>query len=108
MAMRRSIEGRRQIMPYETICGLGRLDLSDIPGRLAERPSYDETDCHWCGTRCAGEYIVSLTEKEYIICSICWGRSPTYLEMREDGITHEEALEWLASKPREAAASYSL
>ena len=79
----------------------GRLDTSDLRlsellGEPANEPGEEMTqECDWCGKPCGNEYIVVAEDRCDNVCPLCWGRSPDYLELRE-----EEGLDPAASLDR--------
>ncbi len=55
---------------------------------------FNEKDAHcdWCGDTRGSDYFVVARGKHHLLCSLCWGRSPAYQEMLQEGTTHESAL----------------
>ena len=79
-------------MPGEPDFDVGRYEAF---AELEEDTMYQErrpAGCDWCGDRCGHDYIVVVQTEEYGVCPLCWGRSPTYLELRQEGMRHEAAL----------------
>jgi len=48
-------------------------------------------ECDWCGEVSSNGYFVAVRDQNYQVCSICWGRSPDYVDFRREGASHEEA-----------------
>lgn len=48
--------------------------------------------CAWCKEPCSGGYRVAVDARHYGLCALCWGRAPAYLEHRQEGLEHSEAL----------------
>jgi hypothetical protein len=89
--------------------GFARLDVSDL--RLSDggdngQHEVDEVEghpsrpCDWCGgtQRGGGEYLVVADKRHYAVCPTCWGRSPGYVELRQEGVAHEQALARLGTR----------
>jgi hypothetical protein len=86
--------------------GFARLDVSDLGpaylGDVGDLSSVtDELDgaseqgvCDWCATawRGGGAYLVVADNRHHRVCPTCWGRSPGYMELRQKGLGHEQAL----------------
>jgi len=58
--------------------------------------------CDWCGESASSGYFVAIEEERYGVCAICWGRSPSYVEFRREGLPHLEAYRKLVG-PEETA-----
>lgn len=56
---------------------------------LGDTPSMKE--CDWCGESSSSGYFVAVRDQNYKVCAICWGRSPSYVDFRREGHSHEEA-----------------
>ena len=84
--------------------GFARLDVSDLgpphdcnsgdSGEDEASSVHGSRPCDWCGNARAGggEYLVVADKGHYAVCAICWGRSPGYVELRQEGVAHGEAL----------------
>ena len=90
--------------------GFARLDVSDLrlPHECRQDRNSGETGedevgssnvhgsrpCDWCGNaqRGGGEYLVVADNRHYAVCPTCWGRSPGYVELRQEGLVHGDAL----------------
>ncbi len=78
--------------------GFARLDVSDL-----EPTDWDPDEtggaagsgaCDWCASpwRGGGAYLVVADNRHHRVCPTCWGRSPGYMELRQKGLGHEQAL----------------
>ncbi len=63
--------------------------LDDLDGDLSRQ---EPGRCDWCGSSSGNQYLVVAQTQVYAVCPICWGRSPTYLELTQEGVRHEAAL----------------
>jgi hypothetical protein len=78
--------------------GFARLDISDL---LPADGDPDETggaagscECDWCASswRGGGAYLIVADNRHDRVCPTCWGRSPGYMELRQKGVSHDDAL----------------
>lgn len=53
-------------------------------------------ECDWCGETSSSGFFVAVGDQNYQVCSICWGRSPAYVDFRREGHSHESACQKLA------------
>lgn len=75
--------------------GFGRLDISDLVPLEAEGEGKVSSPkiCDWCGEKRSGEeYVVVADNRHFLLCPTCWGRSATYVELRQGGMAHADTL----------------
>lgn len=77
--------------------GFGRLDISDMAPPAAETMGEEEASspklCDWCQEKRSGdEYVVVADNRHFLLCPTCWGRSATYVELRQCGVPHDAAV----------------
>jgi hypothetical protein len=90
--------------------GFARLDVSDLglpqechhdrdtgdtgDNEASSSSVHGSRPCDWCGSAQpgGGEYLVVADNRHYAVCPTCWGRSPGYVELRQEGAAHREAL----------------
>ena len=53
--------------------------------------------CAWCQGACSGGYQVVADDACYSLCALCWGRAPAYMEFRQEGMEHADALRRLGT-----------
>jgi hypothetical protein len=76
----------------DTTVRIGRLDMSDLVEFEEGTTDLPSPTCDWCGEPRGKEYMVLEQEKCDAVCTLCWGQSASYLTLREQGLSREEAL----------------
>lgn len=71
--------------------GLDALETLDDPATANATLPLGRSQCDWCGETSGTGYFVAVREQNYRVCSICWGRSPAYVDFRREGYSHEDA-----------------
>ena len=78
-------------MPHDFGFDIARFDLPVDEEYVEEEPG----QCDWCGEARGSDYFVVARGKHHSLCPLCWGRSPVYQELRQEGMAHESALRQL-------------